>query len=148
MGRLHLMQVCKEVIRDYALNFWGTSGRTCCRNSGRRYSFKAICGSVAATVATFASVAIPEMDRYGYSKKHRRNCGHVGTLGVLLPPSVTLIIFGIVTNSRSAGFYGRHITSLIMSCCFILIIFGWCKINPSLGPRSEKYSWPKGGSQP
>ena len=107
--------------------------------------FKAICGSMAATVATFASVAIPEMDRYGYSKKLSTGIvATVGTLGVLLPPSVTLIIVGIVTQ-QSIGrlFMAGILPGLIMSFCFMLIIFGWCKINPSLGPRSEKYPWPE-----
>ncbi|MGD0235647.1 MAG: TRAP transporter large permease [Syntrophorhabdales bacterium] len=107
--------------------------------------FKAICGSMAATVATFASVAIPEMDRYGYSKKLSTGIvATVGSLGALLPPSVTLIVFGIVTQ-QSIGrlFMAGILPGLIMSFCFILIIFGWCKINPSLGPRSEKYPWPE-----
>jgi len=96
--------------------------------------FKAICGSVVATSATFASVAIPEMDRFGYSKKLSTGIvATVGTLGVLLPPSVTLIVFGIITQ--------QSIGRLFMAGIFIVIIFGWCKINPSLGPRSEKYPW-------
>ena len=107
--------------------------------------FKAICGSVAATSATFASVAIPEMDRYGYSKKLSTGIvATVGTLGVLLPPSVTLIVFGIITQ-QSIGrlFMAGIFPGLIMSFCFILIIFVWCRINPALGPRSEKYAWPE-----
>ncbi|MCX8022033.1 MAG: TRAP transporter large permease [Syntrophorhabdaceae bacterium] len=105
--------------------------------------FKAICGSVVATSATFASVAIPEMDRFGYSKKLSTGIvATVGTLGVLLPPSVTLIVFGIITQ-QSIGrlFMAGIFPGLIMSFFFILIIFGWCKVNPSLGPRSEKYPW-------
>jgi len=62
--------------------------------------FKAICGSTVATSATFATIAIPEMDRYGYDK--RLSCGtvsSVGTLGSLIPPSVVLIIYGLITNT-------------------------------------------------
>jgi C4-dicarboxylate transporter, DctM subunit len=105
--------------------------------------FKAICGSVAATAATFASVAVPEMDRYGYSRKLSTGIvATVGTLGVLLPPSVTLIIFGIVTQ-QSIGklFMAGIFPGLLMSFFFIVVIFGWCKINPAIGPMSEKYSW-------
>jgi len=61
-------------------------------------AFKAICGSSPATAATFATIAVPEMDRYEYDK--RLSCGTVatvGTLGVIMPPSVTLIIYGIIT---------------------------------------------------
>lgn len=60
-------------------------------------AFKTICGSSAATSATFASVAIPEMQRYGYSDKLSSGVvATVGTLGVIIPPSVTLIILGIL----------------------------------------------------
>ena len=62
-------------------------------------AFKAICGSSPATAATFASVAVPEMDRYGYGKKLSTGIvATVGTLGILIPPSVTLIVFGIITE--------------------------------------------------
>ncbi|HEX9911051.1 MAG TPA: TRAP transporter large permease subunit, partial [Desulfatiglandales bacterium] len=62
-------------------------------------AFKAICGSSAATSATFASVAIPEMERYGYKKTLSTGIvATVGTLGVIIPPSVTLIILGILTE--------------------------------------------------
>ena len=61
--------------------------------------FKAICGSSPATAATFASVAVPEMDRYGYDKRLSTGVvASVGTLGILIPPSVTLIVFGIITE--------------------------------------------------
>ncbi|MCX5810994.1 MAG: TRAP transporter large permease [Proteobacteria bacterium] len=106
--------------------------------------FKAICGSVAATAATFASVAVPEMDRYGYSKKLSTGIvASVGTLGILLPPSVTLIVFGIVTQ-QSIGklFMAGVIPGLILSFLFMVVICGWCGINPSIGPKSEKYDWP------
>jgi tripartite ATP-independent transporter DctM subunit len=105
--------------------------------------FKAICGSVAATVATFTSVAIPQMDRYSYSKKLSTGIvATIGTLGVLLPPSITLVVFGIITQ-QSIGklFMAGVFPGLIMSFFFILVIFGWCRMNPSLGPRSEKYTW-------
>lgn len=105
--------------------------------------FKAICGSVVATSATFASVAIPEMNRYGYSKKLSTGIvATVGTLGVLLPPSITLIVFGIITE-QSIGklFMAGILPGLIMSFFFVFVILGWCRINPELGPKSAKYSW-------
>jgi len=63
-------------------------------------AFKAICGSTTATTATFATIAIPEMDRYNYDK--RLSCGTVatvGTLGAIIPPSVTLVIYGLLTET-------------------------------------------------
>ena len=110
---------------------------------GGATAFKAICGSSPATAATFASVAVPEMDRYGYSKKLSTGIvATVGTLGILMPPSVTLIVFGIITE-QSIGklFLAGLIPGLIIAFFFILIIWGWCRINPALGPKGENSSW-------
>jgi C4-dicarboxylate transporter DctM subunit len=106
-------------------------------------AFKAICGSSPATAATFASVAVPEMDRYGYDKKLSTGIvATVGTLGILIPPSVTLIVFGMITG-ESIGklFLAGIIPGLIIALFFIFIIYGWCKINPSLGPKGERSTW-------
>lgn len=104
--------------------------------------FKAICGSSAATAATFSSVAVPEMDRFGYSKKLSTGVvAIVGTLGVLIPPSVILIIFGIITQ-QSIGklFMAAFIPSMMIAILYIGTIIVWCKINPSLGPCGERHS--------
>ncbi len=107
--------------------------------------FKAICGSIVATSATFASVAVPEMDRYNYSKKLSTGIvATVGTLGVLIPPSVTLILLGLITQvSIGKLFMAGLIPGLMISFFFALVIFGWARINPAIGPKSEKYSWPE-----
>ena len=106
-------------------------------------AFKAICGSSPATAATFASVAVPEMDRYGYDKKLSAGIvATVGTLGILIPPSVTLIVFGIITElSIGRLFLAGILPGLIIAFFFIVIIYGWCKINPRLGPKGEKSTW-------
>jgi tripartite ATP-independent transporter DctM subunit len=105
--------------------------------------FKAICGSSAATSATFAFVAVPEMDRYGYDRRLSTGVvATVGTLGILLPPSVTLIIYGIITDlSIGRLFLAGIFPGLMIAAFFVGIIYGWCKINPSVGPKSEKYPW-------
>jgi len=106
-------------------------------------AFKAICGSSPATAATFASVAVPEMDRYHYDKKLSTGIvATVGTLGILIPPSVTLIVFGIITE-QSIGklFLAGIVPGLMIALFFICIIYGWCRINPALGPRGEKSTW-------
>jgi C4-dicarboxylate transporter DctM subunit len=105
--------------------------------------FKAICGSSPATAATFASVAVPEMDRYNYDKKLSTGIvATVGTLGILIPPSVTLIVFGIITE-QSIGklFLAGLIPGLMIAFFFICIIYIWCKINPALGPKGERSTW-------
>jgi tripartite ATP-independent transporter DctM subunit len=106
-------------------------------------AFKTICGSSAATSATFAGVAIPEMDRYGYDKKLSSGIvATVGTLGVIIPPSVTLIILGILTE-QSIGqlFIAGIIPGLIIALFFIGIIYGWARINPAIAPKSERSTW-------
>jgi len=105
--------------------------------------FKAICGSSPATAATFASVAVPEMDRYGYAKKLSTGIvATVGTLGILIPPSVTLIVFGIITE-QSIGklFLAGIVPGLMIAFFFICIIYAWCRLNPELGPKGERSTW-------
>jgi C4-dicarboxylate transporter DctM subunit len=105
--------------------------------------FKAICGSIVATCATFASVAVPEMDRFNYSKKLSTGIvATVGTLGVLIPPSVILILLGLITQ-QSIGklFLAGVVPGLMLAASFAIIILGWARINPSIGPASEKFPW-------
>lgn len=105
--------------------------------------FKAICGSSPATAATFASVAVPEMDRYNYDKKlSTGTVATVGTLGILIPPSVTLIVFGIITE-QSIGklFLAGLVPGLMIAFFFILTIYIWCRMNPALGPKGERSTW-------
>ena len=110
---------------------------------GGATAFGSITGSSTATTATFASVAIPEMDRYGYGKKLSSGIvAAAGTLGCLIPPSNPLIVYGIITE-QSIGqlFIASVIPGLMISVFFMLIIYGWCKINPKLGPKGERSSW-------
>ncbi len=62
----------------------------------------------------------------------------VGTLGILMPPSVTLIVFGIITE-QSIGrlFLAGIVPGLIIACFFAVTIYVWCTINPSLGPKGR-----------
>lgn len=106
-------------------------------------AFGTVTGSAPATAATSASVAYPEMDRYNYSKKLSAGIVAVGgTLGSLIPPSVTLIVYGMITE-QSIGrlFLAAIIPGLIISLSFIFIIYGMCKINPSLGPKGKRSTW-------
>jgi len=105
--------------------------------------FKATCGSSAATAATFASVAVPEMDRYGYDRRLSTGIvATVGSLGCIIPPSVVLIIFGIITE-QSIGqlFLAGMIPGLIIATLFLFIIYGWVKMNPKIAPLSGRSSW-------
>jgi len=105
--------------------------------------FKAICGSSAATTATFAAVAVPEMDRFGYSRKFSTGIVAVaGTLGILIPPSVVLIIFGIITElSIGKLFLAGFLPGLLLASLFAAVVIGWCKLDPTIGPRTNRYTW-------
>jgi len=110
---------------------------------GGATAFKALCGSAVATAATFTSVAIPEMDRYHYDKRLSTGLvATVGTLGVLVPPSVYLIIFGLITE-QSIGklFIAGIIPGLTIAVVFALTILVWVKINPSIAPRGKRSTW-------
>jgi len=144
MGQIAFNAGIAKRLYDSAYKFLGhIPGGLAMATVGGATAFKAICGSSPATAATFASVAVPEMDRYGYSKKLSTGIvATVGTLGILMPPSVTLIVFGIITE-QSIGklFLAGLIPALIIAFFFVLIIYVWCRINQALGPKGEKSPW-------
>jgi C4-dicarboxylate transporter, DctM subunit len=106
-------------------------------------AFKAICGSATATTATFASVAMPEMDRYGYDKRLSTGViATVGTLGCLIPPSVVLILYGVITEQSIGKLFLAGIVPAIMIAVFFAgIIYAWAKMNPALAPVSAHSTW-------
>ncbi len=106
-------------------------------------AFKAICGSISATSATFATVAIPEMDRYGYDKRvSTGTVATVGTLGSLMPPSVGMVIYGLITETSIGKlFLAGIIPGLIVAFTFGLTLYFWCKLYPNMGPKGEKSTW-------
>ena len=105
--------------------------------------FKAISGSSLATAATFSSVAIPEMDKYGYSRKLSTGVvASVGTLGFLIPPSGTLIILAMITDQSIGKLFLAGIApGLLIAVLFLVTIGIWCRINPSLAPRAPVEGW-------
>ncbi len=104
--------------------------------------FKAVCGSAAATTATFATVALPEMDRYNYDKRLSTGIvACVGTLGGLLPPAVPLIIYALLVNvSIGKMFLAGIFPGLLLALSFVVTLIGWCKINPDVGPKGERFT--------
>lgn len=105
--------------------------------------FAAICGSNTATAATMSSVALPEMKKYAYSPMFSSGVVASGaTLGVLIPPSVVLIIIGLQTG-QSIGilFWASLGPGLLLCLSFLLAIWAACTRNPGLGPGGEKTGW-------
>ena len=144
MGQIAFNSGVAKRLFDSAYKFIGhVPGGLAMATVGGATAFKAICGSSPATAATFASVAVPEMDRYGYDKSLSTGIvATVGTLGILLPPSVTLIVYGVITD-QSIGrlFLAGIVPGLILAFFFVCIIYGWCKIDPTLGPKGERSTW-------
>lgn len=105
--------------------------------------FKAISGSTLATAATFSGVAIPEMDKYGYGRRLSTGVvASVGTIGMLIPPSGNLIIYAMITQ-QSIGklFMAGILPGLMMAFFFLIVIVGWCKVNPAIAPKGPKFDW-------
>ena len=105
--------------------------------------FKAVCGSTLATAAAFAGIAIPEMDRYGYDKRLSTGVvASVGTLGVLIPPSIVLIIYAIIVEeSIGKMFLAGIIPGILIAISFMVVIYGWVKINPAIAPSAPAAPW-------
>jgi C4-dicarboxylate transporter, DctM subunit len=105
--------------------------------------FGAICGSTSATCATIGKVAIPEMKRRGY--KDWLSTGTVtvaGGLGIIIPPSTTFIVYGILTE-QSIGklFISGIIPGIILAILFIITVYIICKKDPAAGPAGPATTW-------
>ena len=98
--------------------------------------FAAICGSSTATAATMGMVALPEMKRFKYDPGLATGCiAAGGSMGILIPPSVILIIYGIMTEQSIGQLFAAGFIPGIMEAVFyIATIAIVCKINPKLGP--------------
>jgi C4-dicarboxylate transporter DctM subunit len=102
--------------------------------------FAAICGSTNASVATMATVALPEMKRYRYSST--LGAGAVvagGSLGILIPPSILFIIYGIATEQSIGKLFAAGILpGILLSLLFCIAIVIWTYFKPDLAPRAER----------
>ena len=102
--------------------------------------FSAICGSSLATAATMAKVSMPSMRKYGYSDSlATASIAAGGTLGILIPPSVILVIYGIMSEQSirelfAAGFLPGLLGVMLYLCAVIWTVWR----NPSAGPPGER----------
>jgi C4-dicarboxylate transporter, DctM subunit len=103
-------------------------------------AFAAICGSSLATAATMAQVALPEMRRYRYDDRLATGCiAAGGTLGILIPPSVVMVIYGLLTQtSISELFLAGFVPGFLLVLGFMLAISISCRFNPKYGPPAER----------
>jgi len=105
--------------------------------------FSAISGSNTATAATMSTIAIPEMKKYNYHPQLNAGAIAAGaTLGVLIPPSLVLVVYGIYTG-QSIGklFFGNVIPSAILTVLIAGTVFYICWRHPDWGPKGPRSTW-------
>ena len=143
MGQIAFNAGISKRLYDVAYKFIGRiSGGLAMATVWACTAFGAVCGSGPGTAATMATVAIPEMKRYGYGDE--LSSGSVasgGGLGMLMPPSIVLIVYGILTQ-QSIGklFIAGIIPALFITGWFVIAIYVYCKIKPEQGPKGEKFT--------
>lgn len=105
--------------------------------------FAAICGSSAASSATMGVVCYPQMKKYNYDAGLATGCiAAGGTLGVLIPPSVGFILYGIAAEQSIGKLFAAGILpGILLTLCYIGAIVIIVKRNPAKGPKGEKYPW-------
>ena len=105
-------------------------------------TFAAVCGSSLATAATLGSVAAPEMVKRGYSPKLTYGVVAAGaTLGILIPPSIAMIIYGnVVGVAVTQLFIAGIVPGLLLSALFMLVVAIWAYFIPTAVPRGESFS--------
>lgn len=104
--------------------------------------FAAICGSTAATAATMGAIALPEMKKYGYDDRLATGTvASAGTLGILIPPSTVLIVYGILTE-ESIGrlFISGILPGIIMTLFFVVTVVILCRQKPEMAPPGPSTS--------
>ena len=105
--------------------------------------FGAICGSSIATAATFAKVAYPSMKKFGYADHLATGAiAAGGTLGILIPPSTIMVIYGIMTETNIGKLFAAGILPGVLATfllCMAVQYVTWR--DPAAGPRGERLSW-------
>lgn len=112
-------------------------------NIGASTLFAATSGSSVATAATVGTVAIPQIKRYGYNEPlFLGSIAAGGTLGILIPPSINLVIYGVLTNSSVPQLYlAGFIPGFALAVLFMLIVIAACLIKPEWGGQRIHATW-------
>lgn len=104
--------------------------------------FSAVCGSSFATAATMAKVAYPSMQKYGYSERlASATIAAGGTLGILIPPSIILMIYGILTQTSIGDlFVAGVLPGLLGLAMYMAVIYLFAILRPEEAPRGDGVS--------
>jgi C4-dicarboxylate transporter, DctM subunit len=144
MGQLAFNSGISGRLYDTANRFLGnTRGGLAMATVSACTGFGAVCGSSPATAATMATVGLPEMKRFNYADELASGAvASGGGLGMIMPPSVVLIVYGVLTE-QSIGklFVAGILPAMLVTILFIISIFIWCTRNPKQGPKGERYTF-------
>jgi TRAP-type C4-dicarboxylate transport system permease large subunit len=112
-------------------------------NIGSCAMFAATSGSSVATAATIGTVALPEIQKRKYDEPlFLGTIAAGGTLGILIPPSINFILYGLLTNSSVPRLYlAGFIPGFMLAFFFMLIVLGACLINPLKGGMPIDTTW-------
>jgi len=144
MGQLAFNSGISRRLYDTGYRFLGsTRGGLAMATVSACTAFGAVCGSSPATAATMATVGLPEMKRYNYADELATGAvASGGGLGMIMPPSVVLIVYGILTEqSIGALFVAGIFPAILVTILFICSIYIRCYITPEQGPPGESFSW-------
>ena len=107
--------------------------------------FGAICGSSIATAATMSKVAYPSMKKLGYSDA--LSTGVIaagGTLGIMIPPSTIMVIYGIVTETHIGKLFAAGVIPGILTAILLMVaVVIMTSRDPEHAPAGEKFTWPE-----
>ena len=144
MGQLAFNCGISHRLYDTGYKFLGsTRGGLAMATVSACTAFGAVCGSSPATAATMATVGLPEMKRYKYADELATGAvASGGGLGMIMPPSIVLIVYGILTE-QSIGklFVAGIIPAILVTILFIISIYIKCRLNPEQGPAGERFTW-------
>jgi C4-dicarboxylate transporter DctM subunit len=144
MGQFAFNSGISRRLYDTAYKFLGsTRGGLAMATVAACTAFGAVCGSSPATAATMATVGLPEMKRYRYADELATGAvASGGGLGMIMPPSVVLIVYGVLTEqSIGALFVAGILPAIVMTILFVVCIYVQCSIAPGQGPPGEKFTW-------
>lgn len=107
--------------------------------------FGAVCGSSLATAATMSKVAYPEMRKLNYSQALASgSIAAGGTLGILIPPSIVMVVYAILTEQSIGKMFAAGILPGLLAIALYLVAVRWTIWrNPEAGPPGERMSWPE-----
>ncbi|HLT27060.1 MAG TPA: TRAP transporter large permease [Zeimonas sp.] len=112
-------------------------------NVGASAVFAATSGSSVATAATVGTVALPQIEKKGYNESlFLGSLAAGGTLGILIPPSINLIIYGVLTNTSVPKLYlAGIIPGIVLASLFMLAIGIACTVRPAWGGEKVRATW-------